>query len=227
MSNELATQPPELPAIMPAATVAQVRTLSLTARAAAQEIKNADDEQTRAFVIAHSIEAIRGALTNEIMQDVMRLQNSPLGFKTDKQGGGYPVETVRDCVTQALIRGLRITGNEFNIIAGNLYVTKEGCKRAVREFPGLTDLKYQPGVPKTQGDVGALVDCKASWKLDGVPDEMRCEGPYAIPVRINKGMGADAILGKAESKMFRRIYDRLTSSELSLPDPDENTEVEE
>ena len=51
--------------------------------------------------------------------------------------------------------------------------------------------------------------CKASWKLNGTPDVMEAE----IPVRINAGMGSDAILGKAERKMRARIYNRITGTE--------------
>lgn len=221
-------QEPQALAIMPAARVKAVRQLSMTAKAASKEIAACgDDEQTKAFVIAHAIEAIRKCLSNEIMDDVMKLMNTPLGFKTDrvpcskKQVIAYSRDVVRDVAVQALIRGLRLTGNEINIIASNLYVTKEGCKRLVREFPGLTDLKVQIGVPRTTGE-GALVDAKSAWNLNGIGDALICEGSYAIPIRVNKAMGIDAIIGKAESKIFRRIYDRLMGSELSLPDPEES-----
>lgn len=222
--------------IMPAARIKEVQLLSQTAQAASREIIAAGDEQTRAFVIAHAVTAIRSALTNSIMADIMMLANSSLGFKTDRPPGSktkdgkpmpmYPTEVVRDCMVQALIRGLRMTGNEINIIAGNLYVTKEGYRRLVREFPGLTNLRVQCGVPKKTGE-GALVDCKASWEVERIPDEMVCEGAYAIPIRVNAAMGVDAILGKAESKLYRRIYDRLVGSDLALPDVEEAPTAEQ
>lgn len=224
---------PQPISIVPAARMKEVRQLSATAKAASREILACgDDNETKAFVIAHGIQAIRSALTDAIMGDIMALANTPLGFKTDRAPGSknrkgedvkpYPVPVVRDVITQALIRGFRITGNEINIIAGNLYVTKEGFARALSEFPGLTDLKAQIGVPKKTGD-GALVPCKATWNLHGVTDALVCEGDYSIPVRVNEAMGIDAIQGKAMSKLLRRIYERLVGSQLSVPSTDEVT----
>lgn len=230
MSTALQEKQTQAIAIMPAARVAEVAKLAATAKEASKQILTAPDEHTKAFIMAHSIIAIKSALTDAIMRDVMTLANSPLGFKTDRPPGAknkdgkelkpYPACVVRDVVVQALLRGLRMTGNEINIIAGNLYVTKEGCRRLVREFPGLRNLKLQCGVPKTQSG-GALVEAKASWVCDGRPDSLVCEGAYAIPIKVNTAMGADAILGKAESKMYRRIYEQLVGSAVMLPDSDE------
>lgn len=218
--NEIA----KAPTIISQAKLQDISNLSATAKEANRMVIAAPDEETKAFVIAGAVTALRSALNDKIMSDVMSLANNPLGFKTDrpsKDKPAYGVPVVRDCVVQALIRGLRMTGNEFNIIAGNLYVTKEGCRRLIREFPGLTDLKIQTGVPKKTGD-GALVDCKATWRRDGQADELLCEGSYAIAVRVNSAMGIDAIVGKAESKLLRRIYERLVGSEqLLLPDEDD------
>ncbi len=118
-------------------------------------------------------------------------------------------------IVQALLRGLQPVGNQINVIAGNLYVTKEGYERLLREFPGLSRLSIEIGVPATIGE-GALVPCRASWSLDGQQDLLVCEkgtdADYRIPIRVNKSMGVDAIIGKAKSKLYRRIYERLTGS---------------
>jgi hypothetical protein len=43
-----------------------------------------------------------------------------------------------------------------------------------------------------------------------------------IPVRVNAGMGPDAILGKAERKMFARIHKKLTGHDGDIIDPDDD-----
>lgn len=226
-ASEPTTKPLE---IIPAARVKDVRRLSMTAREAHRQLAECqDDPETKAFLIAHSINALQEALTPAMLSDIRRLADSPLGFKTDRPPGAkkdgkalqpYPDIVFRDVIVQALIRGLRITGNEFNVLVGNLYVTKEGYQRLLREYPGLTDLKIQIGVPKTQTG-GALVPAKASWRMNGIADELDCFGDYSIAVKVNNAMGVDAIQGKAESKLLRRIHARIAGTELSVPDPDE------
>ena len=185
---------------------------------------------SKGLIMARSMKMLRSLLTDKVMADVMELMNTPLGFRTDKDPSRpvknkegkwespkpYELSVVRDVMIQALLRGLRPTGNEINIIAGNLYVTKEGYERLLREFPGLSKFAVAIGVPAMQGDVGALVPCRASWELNGKPDSLLCEkvdaSDYRIPIRVNSMMGADAIQGKAKSKLYRRIYERLTGT---------------
>jgi hypothetical protein len=148
----------------------------------------------------------------------MPLQGSSLGFRTDKDSqGGYPEAVVIECATEALLRGLRLTGNEWNIIGGRCYVAQAGCARLVSTYPGLTDLEHAPGVP-VMGNGGAIVEYTMRWKLDGVAMGMT----RRIPVRVNGGMGMDAVLGKAKRKMLAAVYERLTGSVLSEGEPEES-----
>jgi hypothetical protein len=184
----------------------------------------------QAIVLAHGVTALRKALTDQVMSEVfMPLQGSALGFQTDKdRDGGYPVPVVRDCVIEALIHGFQPVGNELNIIAGRFYGAKNGFARKVREFPGLTDLHITPGVPLNAGDKGSLVPMTATWRVSGAPYEMvRDVSKNAttgvvhdtrIPVRVNSGMGVDAVVGKATRKMLKAIYDLLTGSTLTIED---------
>ena len=160
----------------------------------------------QALTMAAGIRKLEELITDEMMADVMALQGTSLGFKCDKS---YPVSVVKKCFIEAVARGVRPIGNEFNIIAGNCYLTKDGLMRLVKEFPGLTDLKLQPGIPKNQTG-GSIVDYSATWMLNGMPDGAN----HSIPVKVNSGMGADAILGKAQRKMLARIYSTLTGSEI-------------
>jgi hypothetical protein len=190
----------------------------------------------RAFRMAAAIRALHNAITDEMMKDLMHLQGTTLGFLTDKDDPaknnppGYPAAEVKLVAIEAALLGAYWVGNEFNIISNRPYLTKNFFTRKLREFPGLTDLKLSPGVPVLVGDKGALVPYVATWKLNG--KDMRIERllrklddksdlDERIPIRVNSGMGADAILGKAERKLKAQIYNLLTGSDLTDGDVDE------
>jgi hypothetical protein len=186
----------------------------------------------QAIRMANGITALRRALTDEFMTTtIMPLMGTPLGFLADrpnqKNTTPYGITVVRDCLAEALIRGFRPVGNEFNIIASRFYGTKSGFERLVGEYPGLTDLVMQPGVPKN-GEGGALVPFFASWRLNGKLQTIDCNyvkngdvvSDTRIPVKVNDLMGADAIIGKAYRKMYFRIYQRLHGSTMGLVDGD-------
>ena len=54
-----------------------------------------------------------------------------------------------------------------------------------------------------------LVPFRGEWSLNGVPDALRCEqtpdGDFRIPVRINEGMGVDAIWEKPNASFWPRV----------------------
>lgn len=175
---------------------------------------------TQAIVLGQGMRSLRTAMTQKLVEYVfMPLQGSKLGFRTDKdKDGGYPWDIVRDASIEALMRGLRPIGNEFNIIGGNCYTTKEGFERKLEEFPGLSNLLLTPGVPVMK-DGGALVPFEATWRLNGKRDELYAahvtdkDGVVTdtrIPVRVNSGQIVDAIIGKARRKMLARIWERIT-----------------
>lgn len=218
MSTAVATAPKEM-TLVPQTDLDQMLKLDETSRAANRQLVEAEvarNDMAKGLIMARSLKMLRQLLTPALMADVMELQGNKLGFRTDKDTkGGYPVEVVRDVLVQAMLRGVRPVGNELNIIAGQLYITKEGFERMLKDFPGLTNLQIEIGVP-AMGDKGALVPCRASWKINGVSDLLVCEkgsdSDYRIPIKVNEGMGVDAIQGKAKSKLFRRIYERLTGT---------------
>lgn len=177
-------------------------------------------EMQRAFKVSQGIQIARN-LIGKLIADIRPLAGTPLGFRTDKDStGGYADAVLVEACTEAVIRGVGWVGNEFNIIAGRCYITKEGYSRLVRNIPGLTDLVLNPGVPK-MFDEGAIVPYSAAWNLNGKPQMFE----RSIPVRLNRGMGVDAALGKATRKMLASIYSRCTGSEQSAYDA-EADEVE-
>lgn len=189
-------------------------------------------QMTQAIRIAAGMKAMRAALTKSVVDELlMPLMGSPLGFRTDRDLAekSYTWEIVRDCAIEAMIRDVRIVGNEMNIISGRAYFTKECFERKVSTFPGITNLALQPGVPRLV-DGGALVPFRASWILDNKRMELvrdveldangKIVSDQRIPVKVNSGMGMDAILGKARRKMLAAIYDRISGTEWSLPEGD-------
>lgn len=166
--------------------------------------------------VAQAMGELRAALTKDVMQPIMDLMNTNIGFKTDRDPNRpvkgqtptpYGWEVVRECFMESRLRGFHTVGNEWNIISGQFYAAKNGLDRKVKNFPGLTDFRMFFNVPDMKPS-GATVKCKASWVRDGVADSLDAD----IPVRVNEYMGADAVLGKATRKLLARVHDRLTGT---------------
>lgn len=169
----------------------------------------------RAFLLADAIAELKNLLTPEVMKPIMALQGNRLGFKTDKdvlQGGGkgpgYPMETVRDCLIEAVLFGLQPTGNQFNIIAGNMYSTKEGCGHLLSKIPGL-DYGIAAQLPRIKEGSAAVV-MEIEWTINGVKKTKSLD----IPIKVNQYMGADGVVGKGTRKARKWLYDKLTGNEL-------------
>ena len=167
------------------------------------------------FTLAQGVQALQQALTPELMAPIMNLQNKALGFRCDKQ---YPVEVVKDALIEATIRGLQPTGNEFNIIGGRCYITKEGFGRLLANIEGL---KYMitPGIPRmTQQGAEAPVNVRWNYRGEDHNETL------TVPVRVNSGMGADAINGKATRKARAWLYAQVTGMELGEGDVNDSME---
>lgn len=188
--------------------------------------------------LAKGMMELRKVLSDGIVEKYfMPLQGSPLGFMTDRQNSQngpkeYPVDVVRDVVIEALLRQFRTVGNEFNIISGRFYAAKNGLERLVMTHPGLTDFSFDLSVPVMVADKGALVEYRASWLLHGEVFEIAGLAPEKgrmdtrIPVRVNAGMGPDAILGKATRKLFARVHKRVAGPTALGLDPDADAPVD-
>lgn len=232
--------PPKRGELVPAATKQQLIAIEELRAQTRQELAEAEangHDILKGVVLANAMRQLQLMLTDEVMRDAMALMNSPLGFDTDRNPAKgaketYGIDVVRDCCITALLQGYRIVGNEFNIIAGRFYAAKDGVKRQVQEWPGLTNLEIQFGVP-TVKDGGALVPCVAAWRIGGRQHRLECAAPKdgeidtRIPVRVNSGQGADAILGKAARKMYARIFERLLGIGVGSieTDPDDRHEA--
>lgn len=165
----------------------------------------------QSLALAASMRELDAMITPQMMSDVVVLMNSPLGFLTDRvppKDKPYETEIVKQCFIEATLRGARTVGNEWNIISNKAYLTRAYFERALKELPGLKKLIITPGVPFMK-EGGAIVKMKATWTYEGHLGSMERD----IPVRVNNGMGTDAILGKADRKFRAAILRQLTGTD--------------
>jgi len=159
---------------------------------------------------AETIRRLWDAITDDVLEYLAPLNNTPLGFKCDKE---YDDNTLRFCIVQALLLGARLTDNEFNIIQGRAYLTREFFVRVLSENADLTNLRVSYGVPKITPD-GALVSVSATWVLNKVADSLDAD----IPIGTRGKETVDNILGKASRKFLARVYARVTGSKFAVPE---------
>lgn len=165
----------------------------------------------KAYLVAEATAQLKLALTPEYMKPIMPLQGSKLGFKTDKDDeGGYPEAVVKNCLIEAVLTGVQPTGNQFNIIASNCYITKEGFKELLSKVPGL-DYEIIPQLPRINPEkTSAAIVMKVEWTIGGKTSSKDLD----IPVRMNAKMGTDAVIGKATRKARAWLYNRITGLEV-------------
>lgn len=166
----------------------------------------------KAFQIATAAQQLKDLLTPEYMKPIMALQGNRLGFKTDKDSAtGYDVMVVKNCLIEAVLTGVQPFGNQFNIIAGNCYITKEGFGYLLNKWKGL-DWEVIPGLPRINNDkTSAAILMKVIWSVNGSAKESR---ELDIPVKMNNFMGTDAVIGKATRKARAWLYNRLSGFEI-------------
>ena len=185
----------------------------------------------RTFRIAAAARALNQLITDDMMEDVMSLQNTPVGFlvaENDKAGNpiNLPVATVKRVMIEATIKGLRMVGNEVNVFAGGkVYAAQAGLMRLVREWPGISDIRVNLYPSESRGQ-HRVVQCRASFVLDGETRVFDFTGDRAIPIRVNAGMGEDAIQGKAKRKLFAKLYESLCGVSHELVEDDNFDTVE-
>lgn len=195
-----------------------------------------EDEWTRTALIAASTQRLLELMTPPVVAMFRQLQNNALGFRTDKTEG-YSDAQLKPVLVQALLLGLRPTNNEINVIGGNLYAAKEGCRRLCRELvqglefiPGIPEIHYQDPITM-QGRNGeytvrrcvAYVPCRLRYRIDGRQCEDVYEGDYRIVCKVDGG-SEDQAIGKAERKAYMRLYQKLQG--LSLGEEVEESAID-
>lgn len=173
----------------------------------------------KAEVLSKTVVELQDRLTDEYMKPIMKMQGLKIGFKTDKdQAGGYPVGVVRNCLIEAVVFGVQPTGNQFNIIAGNAYITKEGYGYLLSKISGL-DFDIIHDLPRiSQDKKSAAVESMISWSINGGPKN---EKKVPLAIKSNEFMGADGVIGKATRKARKWLYEKITGIETSDGDTQE------
>jgi hypothetical protein len=166
----------------------------------------------KAYLIANAAGELKTLLNDEYMRPIMELQGNKLGFKTDKdQNGGYPKEVVKNCLIEAVLTGVQPFGNQFNIIAGNCYITKEGFGYLLQNFKGL-QYELIPMLPRINQDkTSAAIVMKIKWTLNGETKEREIE----FPIKMNSFMGTDAVIGKATRKARAWLFNTISGTEIT------------
>lgn len=173
----------------------------------------------RAVVMASTYEKIDDNLTKEFMGPIMKMQGTKIGFKTDKDTtGGYTMDVVKRCLIEAVLTGVNVYGNQFNIIAGNCYITKEGYGHLLGKIQGL-DQDIIPELPRISQDKNsAAVKVKITWSISNGPKQ---EKEMEFPIKTNQYMGADGVIGKATRKARKWLFEKLTGIETSDGDTED------
>jgi hypothetical protein len=171
----------------------------------------------RMVLTSRALRDIRGQLTDKLMTEfVMPLMNSSLGFLCDLPSKNdqryYSIPEVRECVIQALLLDFRLTGNEFNIIAGRFYGAQAGYYRKLCDLPNVTNVRVIGGTPVLR-EGRTIVRMGISCNVDGKPWELRdAKGQTGreFVVRVNSGMGDDGVIGKAKRKALKAAFEELS-----------------
>ena len=191
----------------------------------------------KAFVMSTAIAIIKEQLSDEYMKPIMSLQGTSLGFKTDQdtvkvkngnkwevlKGDGYPMEIVKDCLIEATFLGLEVTGNQFNIIGGNMYPTREGFGYLLDKMQGLKKNFTYTNISQPAGQKVATVKVQIDWQFgDDAPRKQIID----FPIKSNEYTSYDALIGKAERKAKRWLFNTIKGTDISDGDVNDIPHVE-
>lgn len=165
----------------------------------------------KAFIMASALQTLDKLLTPDFMEPIMALQGSNLGFKTDKI---YSMQEVKACLMDAVLLGLQPTNNEFNIIAKNMYPTRQGFGSLLKKINGLKYSISYSNPTFTPDKSSANCTATIKWELNGESHVQEQE----FAIKSNSYATADAILGKAERKARRWLFNTVEGTD--IPDGD-------
>lgn len=179
-----------------------------------------------AFNAVGVITLLREALTDEVLDKVfMPLMNTKIGFRTDRDGKPhgrdrkilplYTRDVVRECLIDAVIIGLLPTGNQFNIISGTMYPTKEGYTALLKKLGVKYIIDIQQDRSQTPGV--AELPCKISYEYNGDKNSFT----VVATVKRDEYSSNDQIRGKAERRAKKALYEYITGSDFG--EADENS----
>jgi len=185
----------------------------------AAEMKNT---AVKSLKLAHGVVQLREALNHpEVLSTIMGLQNTGVGFLTDRKGSGYDSDIVVNAVIEGLSNGAMIHNNEMNIIGGRCYLAQSFFARKLREYCTSHGVKrhfsYTTKYLEPSGKQKKFsVTAKISWAYPA-KDKQEHSETYELV-----GMTTDQVVGKAKKRAFAWLYNELSDNNYPVA-PDEDT----
>lgn len=227
MSNALQLTQPDQTAIDRLDAVFSVYMGALTEQAS---------EGARAVHTAMAVVQVGDVLRSpEILKVLRALAGSTVGFLCDRED--YSDKILVDAATEAILRGLPLVSNRFNIIAERFYCTKAGFELLVGQLA-----KYAMGVQVSRidarlrsagGHVAVAVD--GTYQAHNTDQPAKLKATYSVRVTKNNKVAEENAEGKGRRKWLRDVYAILTGVELpggeivtdesELPVPSESDEL--
>lgn len=191
---------------------------------------HAEGRVAKVVALANATREVTAAVKAQ-WESIKELKNSPLGFLTDEIGRDKPPYTdaqLQLAVTHGILLGAMPFNGEITVISGRAYLGVSHYRRRIAETASITDFDLQFGAIAYANDKLAMVEARVAWLLDGNPRSLQLVRTESldrrIPIRVNAGMGVDAILGKAERKILKRVYESSTGRVLVDEDDDRTVE---
>lgn len=195
-----------------------------------------------AFDAAIIVSKLEAVLTDEIMDAVfMPLMNKKIGFRTDRDPSRpdkrtgiapkpYTRDVVRTCIIDGAANGLLPTGNQWNIISGNMYPTKEGYTSLLAKLKAsplqlVYTFEFDPDTTVKSADPSYVaIPCRIGYKTSR--EDLKGWFKYVAMVKSNgETSTTDQLRGKAERKCKRAFYEFLTGIDLGDADATETVDV--
>lgn len=175
------------------------------------------------------VEMIEKVLDKEFMEKVMKLQNKPYGFKTDcdlkkNPPEQYPEAVVKNCVIQAILHGAEITGNEFNILGGNTYFTKEFCENYI--IKNKIHQKLVIGFSKKTTDGIWVVPVTISWIDPRDTTKTWKSEKLDIPVNKFEKTKEDTLRGQAKRDALAWLISTIRETPIPIGDADKSVVID-
>lgn len=191
---------------------------------------------TAAFQAVCVVKMMRDALTDQVVREVFEpLMNTKIGFRTDKDPNRprkrkdgtmekpepYRTAVVRDCIIDAVINGLMPTGNQFNIISGSMYPTREGYAALLKRIGCKYMINFsQDNTP--QNPSSAEIRCNISFEYSGEKNGFT----MVATVPKDSFSSYDQLKGKADRRAKKALYEYLTGCDLGDADEDSSVPAE-
>lgn len=164
------------------------------------------------FTAANVMLALRETMTDQVVERYFRpLAGQKFGFRTDRNN--YPTEVLRSCIIDAILLGLAPTGNQFNIISGNCYPTKEGYTNLLKKIG--VDYKIEILPNTSQDNSYAIMPCRVTYNY-GTAKNVKWDKDIVIPKKGNENY--DLLAGKANKRIKQALYEYLTGTDWGYSD---------